>query len=203
MALARSIREGVEKNMQKLRIKKKSAGVRQREIGADFGGGERRGGSSSSSSISISSISSSSSDSGAVVALGCTRRSRSRNSSISSSSISSGGAHGKSPSSSSAGSSSFVDAAPRAKRLVSPQGRKKAMGWMRKIAGPFRRAWDIVSCRHIHQSHKRSRGMGRLYNDVRSCGYDDVHLMWSMLQTSTAETPKWRRLSRRHSRAQR
>ncbi|KAG6556724.1 hypothetical protein Mapa_001667 [Marchantia paleacea] len=189
MALARTIREGVEKNMQKLRIKKKNGGARQREIGADFGGGERRGGSSSSSI-------SSSSDSGAVVVLGCTRRSRSRNSS------SSGGAHSKSPSSSSAGSS-FVDAAPRAKRLVSPQGRKKAMGWMRKIAGPFRRAWDIVSCRHSHQSHKRSRGMGRLYNDVRSCGYDDVHLMWSMLQTSNVETPKWRRLSRRHSRAQR
>ncbi|KAL2629862.1 hypothetical protein R1flu_014548 [Riccia fluitans] len=76
----------------------------------------------------------------------------------------------------------------RAKRLVSPQRRnKKTMGWMRKIAGPFRRAWEIVSCRQFHQSRKRARGMGRLYNDVRSCGYEDVQLMWSILHAHNVE----------------
>lgn len=35
-------------------------------------------------------------------------------------------------------------------------------------------------------------GMGKLYNDVVSCGYEDVHVMWSMLHQTHApvESPK-------------
>ncbi|KAL3687766.1 hypothetical protein R1sor_014075 [Riccia sorocarpa] len=191
MALAHSIREGADWNIKKT----KNGSVRRRE---------RRGGVSDLSGeeeTRTRTVGQISEDSGAVVVLGCYRRNRSCQSG---NDFSSSGQQ-----SNSSTNNSFADAAltappTRAKRLVSPQGRnkKKTMGWMRKIAGPFRRAWDIVSCRHFHQSRKRARGIGRLYNDVRSCGYEDVQLMWSMLHTHNVErSSKWRCLSRRRSRS--
>jgi hypothetical protein len=43
-----------------------------------------------------------------------------------------------------------------------------------------------------------ANGISKLYSDVRSCGYDDVHVMWSMLQHShfPSDPPKRHRLTR-------
>ncbi|KAH9576593.1 hypothetical protein CY35_01G170300 [Sphagnum magellanicum] len=64
------------------------------------------------------------------------------------------------------------------------------MGWLRTMTSPFSRMWsamqDIVLFRVLHPP-KRGRGVGKLYNDVCSCQYDDIHVMWSMLEHSTGD----------------
>ncbi|CAM6032755.1 unnamed protein product [Sphagnum compactum] len=58
--------------------------------------------------------------------------------------------------------------------------------WLRKVTTPFKRMWGAVHSvvlLRLHP-HKRGQGIGKLYNEVRSCHYDDVHVMWSMLQQS-------------------
>jgi hypothetical protein len=55
-------------------------------------------------------------------------------------------------------------------------------GWLRQVTSPFRRMWDVVLTRLHPHKRKRGNGMRKLYNDVVSCGYEDVHVMWSMLQ---------------------
>lgn len=55
-------------------------------------------------------------------------------------------------------------------------------GWLRQVTSPFRRMWDVVLTRLHPHKRKRGNGMRKLYNDVLSCGYEDVHVMWSMLQ---------------------
>ncbi|CAK9214945.1 unnamed protein product [Sphagnum troendelagicum] len=70
--------------------------------------------------------------------------------------------------------------------------------WLRKVTTPFRRIWDAMMSRLLPgRRHKRANGISKLYNDVRSCGYEDVHVMWSMLQHShfPSDPPK-----RRHHR---
>ncbi|KAH8952237.1 hypothetical protein BDL97_09G072700 [Sphagnum fallax] len=53
--------------------------------------------------------------------------------------------------------------------------------WMRKVTIPFRRVWDVVVIRLHPNKRKCGNGMRKLYGDVLSCGYEDVHVMWSML----------------------
>ncbi|CAK9251514.1 unnamed protein product [Sphagnum jensenii] len=64
------------------------------------------------------------------------------------------------------------------------------MGWLRTMTSPFSRMWsaiqDIALFRVLHHP-KRGRGVGKLYNDVCSCQYDDIHVMWSMLEHSTGD----------------
>ncbi|KAH9575945.1 hypothetical protein CY35_01G137100 [Sphagnum magellanicum] len=70
--------------------------------------------------------------------------------------------------------------------------------WLRKVTSPFRRIWDAMVSRLRPRRHKRANGISKLYSDVRSCGYDDVHVMWSMLQHShfPSDPPKRHRLTR-------
>ncbi|CAM6025209.1 hypothetical protein CY35_08G061100 [Sphagnum magellanicum] len=71
--------------------------------------------------------------------------------------------------------------------------------WLRKVTTPFRRIWGAMISRLLPRRHKRANGISKLYNDVRSCGYEDVHVMWSMLQQShlSSNQPKrHHRLSR-------
>ncbi|CAK9237008.1 unnamed protein product [Sphagnum troendelagicum] len=101
------------------------------------------------------------------------------------------------------------------------------MGWfMRKVTNPFKRMWSAVHSVVLLRlrPHKRGKGkirnrrpeqdspgaselavkwssgqgLGKLYNEVRSCHYEDVQVMWSMLQQShhPLGSPKRRRITR-------
>ncbi|CAK9238205.1 unnamed protein product [Sphagnum jensenii] len=83
------------------------------------------------------------------------------------------------------------------------------MGWfMRKVTNPFKRMWSAVHSVVLLRlrPHKRGtdcfalsgQGLGKLYNEVRSCHYEDVQVMWSMLQQShhPLGSPKRRRITR-------
>ncbi|GLJ23479.1 hypothetical protein SUGI_0444780 [Cryptomeria japonica] len=52
--------------------------------------------------------------------------------------------------------------------------------WVDKIISPLKKVWEGIHKR-IHAARKKSRGIYILYDDVRSCGYEDVHVMWSIL----------------------
>ena len=36
-------------------------------------------------------------------------------------------------------------------------------------------------------SGEQNEGIGKLYGDVQSCGYQDVHVMWQLLHQSSSE----------------
>ncbi|EFJ06916.1 hypothetical protein SELMODRAFT_29493, partial [Selaginella moellendorffii] len=61
------------------------------------------------------------------------------------------------------------------------------MGWICKvILMPLRRAWEVVVLRIQHNKRGTCRrGIGMLYDDVQLCAYEDVQVMWSMLQHSS------------------
>ncbi|KAL5700441.1 hypothetical protein ACHQM5_025884 [Ranunculus cassubicifolius] len=60
--------------------------------------------------------------------------------------------------------------------------------WVRTITSPFRKARKIVSSKdpknpqQEHDHHQR-RVMA-LHGEVMACGYEDVQVMWSMLDKS-------------------
>lgn len=57
---------------------------------------------------------------------------------------------------------------------------------------PMRRVWISIAARM--RTRKRGRGLLKLYNDVQSCGYQDVQVMWEMVQNSEiCLSPKRRR----------
>ncbi|GLJ05352.1 hypothetical protein SUGI_0016700 [Cryptomeria japonica] len=56
--------------------------------------------------------------------------------------------------------------------------------WVPKIVWPFKKMWHSIHKRFF-AAHKKSRGIYILYEDVRSCGYEDVHVMWSILVDSS------------------
>eukprot|EP01018_Ginkgo_biloba_P035356 Gb_24695 [translate_table: standard] len=72
------------------------------------------------------------------------------------------------------------------------------MGWVRRLASPMRKAWSKFTFTKIKRN-KRGPGLWKLYSEVRSCSYEDVHVMWSILHNSqTFNPPKKSRFSRMH-----
>ncbi|KAG6729779.1 hypothetical protein I3842_01G049000 [Carya illinoinensis] len=51
-----------------------------------------------------------------------------------------------------------------------------------KMIFPVRRVWIAVSARV--KSRKNGAGLLKLHNDVQTCGYQDVQVMWEMLSKS-------------------
>ncbi|CAO2835588.1 unnamed protein product [Amaranthus hypochondriacus] len=58
------------------------------------------------------------------------------------------------------------------------------MGWLQSIFSPLKKFW----LRLHSPPNKRSGGIYILYEDVKSCQYEDVHVLWSILVES--HTPK-------------
>ncbi|KAK9097405.1 hypothetical protein Sjap_022902 [Stephania japonica] len=54
-----------------------------------------------------------------------------------------------------------------------------------KMIFPMRRVWSAVSTRV--EARKNGGGLLKLHNDVQTCGYQDVQVMWEMLQRSETE----------------
>ncbi|OAY84348.1 hypothetical protein ACMD2_27271 [Ananas comosus] len=58
------------------------------------------------------------------------------------------------------------------------------MGWLRSLVAPLKKLWF-----RIHSAHKKKRGIYILYEDVKSCQYEDVHILWSILVESHPPPP--------------
>ncbi|KAL8216976.1 hypothetical protein R6Q57_023813 [Mikania cordata] len=58
------------------------------------------------------------------------------------------------------------------------------MGWLQSLFSPLKKLWV-----KLHSAHHKSRGIYILYEDVKSCPYEDVHVLWSILVESTHAQP--------------
>ncbi|KAL9240813.1 hypothetical protein vseg_014991 [Gypsophila vaccaria] len=53
------------------------------------------------------------------------------------------------------------------------------MGWLHSLFSPLKRLFL-----RLHSPRTKSRGIYILYEDVKSCQYEDVHVLWSILVES-------------------
>ncbi|KAE8793114.1 hypothetical protein D1007_32324 [Hordeum vulgare] len=64
--------------------------------------------------------------------------------------------------------------------------------WQKAVAVPVRRAWVVVAAAAAARlRRKKHDGRGgalvKLHDDVQTCAYEDVQVMWEMLQRSETE----------------
>ncbi|KAL3617667.1 hypothetical protein CASFOL_037988 [Castilleja foliolosa] len=59
------------------------------------------------------------------------------------------------------------------------------MEWWRKMVFPVRKAWVAVSARV--KARKKGAGLLKLHDDIQTCGYEDVQIMWEMLRRTESE----------------
>ncbi|GJN17495.1 hypothetical protein PR202_gb04566 [Eleusine coracana subsp. coracana] len=59
------------------------------------------------------------------------------------------------------------------------------MGWLRSLLSPLRKLW----CRVNAVQQRKKRGIYILYDDVKSCQCEDVHVLWSILVESYGLPP--------------
>ncbi|KAL4311046.1 hypothetical protein GQ457_01G032590 [Hibiscus cannabinus] len=52
---------------------------------------------------------------------------------------------------------------------------------LKSLLSPLKKLWF-----RRHSIHKKRRGLYILYEDVKSCPCEDVHVLWSMLVESNA-----------------
>ncbi|XP_050218552.1 uncharacterized protein LOC126669193 [Mercurialis annua] len=53
------------------------------------------------------------------------------------------------------------------------------MRWLQSLLSPLKKLWF-----RLHSTPKKSRGIYILYEDVKSCPYEDVQVLWSILVES-------------------
>ncbi|XP_059643850.1 uncharacterized protein LOC132285674 [Cornus florida] len=54
-----------------------------------------------------------------------------------------------------------------------------------KMVFPVRRVWVAFSARL--KNRKNGAGLLKLHDDIQTCGYEDVQVMWEMLRRSESE----------------
>ncbi|PIN01583.1 hypothetical protein CDL12_25905 [Handroanthus impetiginosus] len=59
------------------------------------------------------------------------------------------------------------------------------MEWWHKMVFPVRRVWFAVSARV--RARKNGAGLLKLRDDIQTCGYEDVQIMWEMLRRTESE----------------
>lgn len=59
------------------------------------------------------------------------------------------------------------------------------MDWWHKMVFPVRRVWISVSARV--KAPKNGAGLLKLRDDIQTCGYEDVQVMWEMLRRTESE----------------
>ncbi|KAL3840474.1 hypothetical protein ACJIZ3_025065 [Penstemon smallii] len=62
-------------------------------------------------------------------------------------------------------------------------------GWWDKMMYPMRKVWTKVSIRIGF----RKTGLVKLRQDVRTCEYEDVHILWNMLKRNEMDLSKSRK----------
>ncbi|RRT51017.1 hypothetical protein B296_00041844 [Ensete ventricosum] len=55
------------------------------------------------------------------------------------------------------------------------------MGWLHSLFSPLKKLWF-----GRHSANKKKGGIYILYEDVKSCQCEDVHILWSILVESHA-----------------
>ncbi|CAD5168244.1 unnamed protein product [Musa acuminata subsp. malaccensis] len=58
--------------------------------------------------------------------------------------------------------------------------------WYRNVVFHLKRAWYAVSC--CLRSPRQGRGILELHDEVQTCEYEDVQVMWDMLTKPVMET---------------
>uniref|UniRef100_A0ACD5UVJ5 Uncharacterized protein n=1 Tax=Avena sativa TaxID=4498 RepID=A0ACD5UVJ5_AVESA len=68
------------------------------------------------------------------------------------------------------------------------EGRDRSAEWWRKaVVVPVRRAWVVVAARLRRKKHDDRGLLVKLHEDIQTCAYQDVQVMWEMLQRSETE----------------
>ncbi|URD75285.1 hypothetical protein MUK42_08858 [Musa troglodytarum] len=57
--------------------------------------------------------------------------------------------------------------------------------WDKKVVCPVKRAWVAIAARV--KACKHGDGILKLHDDVQTCGYEDVQVMWEIVRRSEAE----------------
>ncbi|XP_057966912.1 uncharacterized protein LOC131157064 [Malania oleifera] len=69
--------------------------------------------------------------------------------------------------------------------ITNIKGREGLMDWWEKMLFPVRRVWIAVAARV--KARKNGGGLLKLHDDIQTCGYEDVRVMWEMLTRSESE----------------
>ncbi|KAL3835445.1 hypothetical protein ACJIZ3_010181 [Penstemon smallii] len=70
------------------------------------------------------------------------------------------------------------------------------MEWLHKMVFPVRRAFCAVSARI--RARKNGGGLLKLHEDIQTCGYEDVQIMWEMLRTESEVVARHHTKSKHH-----
>ncbi|GAA0162570.1 hypothetical protein Leryth_025246 [Lithospermum erythrorhizon] len=60
------------------------------------------------------------------------------------------------------------------------------MAWLEKMVFPVKKLWTTASSRV--KSRKNGGGLLKLRDDIQTCGYQDVQIMWEMLSRTESES---------------
>ncbi|EEC81113.1 hypothetical protein OsI_23978 [Oryza sativa Indica Group] len=60
--------------------------------------------------------------------------------------------------------------------------------WRARVVAPVRRAWLAVAAARA-RARNGERGILDLHQDVQTCGYEDVQVMWNMLSSEKEAAP--------------
>ncbi|KAL1546899.1 hypothetical protein AAHA92_23436 [Salvia divinorum] len=63
------------------------------------------------------------------------------------------------------------------------------VNWWEKMVIPMRKVWGRVSRRFGF----RKTGLIKLHKDVRTCEYEDVHILWDLLKRNEADLARSRK----------
>ncbi|XP_015691603.2 uncharacterized protein LOC102717430 [Oryza brachyantha] len=57
--------------------------------------------------------------------------------------------------------------------------------WQRAVVVPVKRAWVVLAARLRRKKEHDGRGvLVKLHEDIQTCAYEDVQVMWEILQRS-------------------
>ncbi|KAL6651892.1 hypothetical protein ACP70R_010817 [Stipagrostis hirtigluma subsp. patula] len=62
--------------------------------------------------------------------------------------------------------------------------------WQKTVVVPMKRAWIVVTARLRRKKDGGGGGGGvlvKLHDEIQTCAYEDVQVMWEMLQRSETE----------------
>ncbi|KAG6504804.1 hypothetical protein ZIOFF_037152 [Zingiber officinale] len=71
--------------------------------------------------------------------------------------------------------------------VTAPSPASRMAWWRRRVVAPVKRALVAVAARIKPRKHAGRDMLIKLNDEVRTCGYDDVKVMWEILQRSEAE----------------
>ncbi|CAN6241221.1 unnamed protein product, partial [Urochloa humidicola] len=59
--------------------------------------------------------------------------------------------------------------------------------WQKAVVVPVKRAWIVVAARLRRKKDDGRGALVKLHDDIQMCAYEDVQVMWEMLQRSETE----------------